>query len=124
MTSKEMKDQFENRIYSYVVRLIKFAKSLPLDQVTRVLVNQIVRSGSSVGANYFEARGASSKKDYQNYFSYSLKSANETRYWFRILKDSDLVPESIKEELIFLQSETDELANILAASLITMKKRS
>lgn len=117
------KNQFEIRIYNYVLRLVKFLNLLPNTQLAREIISQLMRSGTSIGANYFEAKGASSKKDYQNFFSYSLKSANESKFWLTILKDSKLISKDLDIETVWLIKETQELANIFAASIITMKNK-
>lgn len=122
MVSSKQKEQFEQRITLYVVQLLKFLKSLPKDRVTNEIVSQAVRSGSSIGANYFEARGGSPVKDFQNFFGHALKSANETRFWLRILDDADLIPAVLRKDAVRLYDETQELANIMAASIMTMKK--
>ena len=61
---KNLKQEFKLRIYRYVIRLLKFLVKLPNEPVTREIKSQLTRSGTSIGANYFEAEGASSKKDY------------------------------------------------------------
>lgn len=79
MDDKEkQKQEFRLRIYKYILHLVRFLSSLPKDTVIREIISQLMRSGTSIGANYFEAYAASSKKDYQNFFNHSLKSANET----------------------------------------------
>jgi four helix bundle protein len=121
MNKDELKEKFKARIYRYIIRLIKFLSALPKDNVTREVVSQLMRSGSSIGANYFEARSASSKKDYQNFFNYSLKSANESKFWLNILSDSELVPKDLMVECKWLISETNESSNIFASSILTMR---
>lgn len=74
-----------------------------------------------MGANYFEARGASSKKDFCNFFSISLKSANETCFWLSVLRDANLFPKEFVIECDYLIGEAKELANIFASSILTMK---
>lgn len=118
---EKAKKEFKARIYAYIMRLIKFLNMLPRDPVLREIASQLMRSGTSIGANYFEAQGASSRKDYQNYFSISLKSANESKFWLNILHDSGLVPIHITDESRWLMQETGELANIFASSILTMK---
>ena len=118
---KILKQEFRQRIYLYVLRLVKFLSRLPKMPVIREIISQLMRSGTSVGANYFEAQGASSKKDYQNFFAHSLKSANETKFWLAILKDGNLIPKELINECDWLLQETKELANILASSILTMK---
>ena len=80
-----------------------------------------MRSGTSIGANYHEAIAASSKKDFQNNFNHSLKSANETKFWLGVLIDAKLVPSALSADAVWLLQESTELANIFAASILTMK---
>lgn len=118
---KALKQEFKIRIYQYIIRLLKFLTKLPNEPVIREIKGQLTRSGTLIGANYFEAGGASSKKDYQNFFTYALKSVNESKFWLAILKDADLIPKTLLPELEFLLKETKEIANIFASSIITMK---
>jgi len=118
---KALKQEFKNRIYRYVIRLLKFLVNLPNEPVIRELKSQLTRSGVSIGANYFEAEAASSKKDYQNYFSISLKSANESKFWLAVLKDSGFIIKDFENEHQYLCNELFEIANILGASILTMK---
>lgn len=120
---EERTKEFKLRIYRYTLRLIKFLSLLPKGPVIREIVSQLMRSGTSMGANYFEAQSASSKKDYQNFFNYSLKSASETLFWLAVLRDSELILQDSREECEWLLSETKELANIFASSILTMKNR-
>lgn len=120
---KILKLEFKKRLYEYILRLVRFLSKLPNRRVIREIVGQVMRSGTSVVANYFEAEGASSKKDYQNFFSHCLKSANETKFWLAVLKDANLVPKSLISECKWLLKETKELANIFASSIMTMKGR-
>lgn len=119
--SKNLKQEFKLRIYRYVIRLLKFLVKLPNEPVTREIKSQLTRSGTSMGANYFEAEGASSKKDYQNYFAIALKSTNESKFWLAVLRDSNLVPEELRSECDYLLKEASEIANIFASSILTMK---
>jgi four helix bundle protein len=68
------------RAYQYSVQVIKFLGSLPEKRIFSVVVNQLLRSATSIGANVVEAKSASSKKDFIRYYEIALKSANETRY--------------------------------------------
>lgn len=117
----KQKQEFKTRIYRYILRLIKFLTNLSKDQITREITSQLMRSGTSIGANYFEATGASSKKDYQNFFNHSLKSANESKFWLSILRDSHLILNEHFSESQWLLQETIELSNIFASSILTMK---
>ena len=121
MKDEKIKSEFKVRLYRYIIRLIKFLTKLPNDPVTKVIKGQLTRSGTSMGANYFEAKGASSKKDYQNYFSIALKSSNESIIWLAVLRDSGLVPKTLMPECDYLIKESREIANIFASSILTMK---
>ncbi|MBI4845857.1 MAG: four helix bundle protein [Candidatus Omnitrophica bacterium] len=118
-----MDEKFKQRIYKYIIRLIEFLESLPKNLVAKEISKQLIRSGTSIGANYFESQGASSKKDYQNFFAYSLKSANESRFWFNVLIDSQIISGELVDECKWLLKETEEFAKIFASSILTMKNK-
>ena len=114
-----MKEEFKKRLYVWVLSLIKFIDSLGLDASSRAMGKQLIRSGTSVLANCIEAQSASSKRDFVNFFSHSLKSANESKVWLALLRDSG---KGDKKKVEPLLKELSEIANILAASIITAKK--
>ncbi len=116
-----LKQEFKLRIYRYILRLLKFLVKLSNNPVTAEIKRQLTRSGTSIGANYFEAEAASSKKDYQNYFSIALKSTNESKFWLAVLRDSGLASRDSINEIENLLKETKEIANIFASSILTMK---
>ena len=115
------KDEFNKRIYKYALDIIKFVDKLSKDTTAQTLGKQLVRSGTSVSANIIEAKAASSKKDYINFYLHALKSANESKLWLNLIKDSGKSPETEAEKLF---DETEEIAKILGASVVTMKKNS
>ncbi len=112
------KKMFEKRFYDYSLGVVRFVSKLPNDTASRELGKQLVRSGTSVAANVTEARAASSRKDYINFYTHALKSANESTFWLALLCDSN---PSIKDA-DKLKQESREIANILGASVRTMKK--
>ena len=114
----KFKNEFKKRLYSWVLRLIKFIDKLPRNSACDVMGKQLLRSGTSVLANYVEANSASSKKDFINFFNHSLKSSNESKVWLTLLRDTD---KGDKNELNWLLKELLELSNILASSIITLK---
>jgi four helix bundle protein len=79
------KYDLEERTAKFGEDVIKFACALPGTPVNRPLVSQIVRSGTSVGANYMEADGAESKKDFQHKIGICKKESKETMHWFRMI---------------------------------------
>ncbi len=114
------KDEFDRRLYKYAIAIVKFIDSFPNDSSSLVMAKQLMRSGTSVVANIVEAKGASSKKDYINYFIHSLKSSNESKFWIGLARDTGKVE---KDKADALLKETVEISNILGASIITMKKK-
>jgi len=121
MKDNSYKNEFNKRIYKYALDIIKFVGKLQKDAAMQVLVKQLVRSGTSVSANIIEAQAASSKRDYINFYTTALKSANESKLWISLIRDTDKIN---KEEADKLLSETIEIAKILGASIITMKNKS
>jgi four helix bundle protein len=112
------KTDLNDRAYSYAIRVINFIDTLPNDKATQVIANQLLKSATSIGANIIEAKGSSSKRGFANFFSYSLKSANESIYWLGLLRDARKVN---GPEMGFLIDETGQIAKMLGASLLTMK---
>jgi four helix bundle protein len=68
------------RTYAFALGIIRFIENLPKDYICQILGKQLLRSATSIGANIIEARASSSKRDFINFFSHSLKSANETKF--------------------------------------------
>ncbi|MBI2476329.1 MAG: four helix bundle protein [Candidatus Taylorbacteria bacterium] len=85
----KFKIEFRKRLYSWVLKLIKFIDKLPRNSGSDVMGKQLLRSGTSVLANYIEAGSASSKRDFINFFTHSLKSANESEIWLNLLRDTN-----------------------------------
>jgi|SRR3989344_1294568 len=115
---EKFKKEFKQRLYNWVLRLLRYVKTLPHDIVYAVIVKQLIRSGTSVLANYIEAQSASSKKDFINFFTHALKSANESKVWLALLRDFEGRDEG---ELKWLLDELHEIANVLASSILTLK---
>jgi len=119
--NKAFSENFKRRIYTFILRLIKFVETLPKsDDLCRIARDQLIRSGTSVGANYIEAIAGSSKKDFTNFLSHSLKSANESKFWLALLRDAG---KGDKIEINELLRELIEIANILGASIRALKKK-
>jgi four helix bundle protein len=128
--NSKMKDQNDNsksktderdtyiRAYKLALRVIGLLRKMKLDQATRIIADQLIRSITSIGANILEAKSASSKRDFTNFFTHALKSANESKFWLGLLRDSKSVDEGLITPYL---EETAELARILAASVMTLK---
>jgi four helix bundle protein len=114
----KFKKDFKKRLYAFTLRLIEFIDKLPDDNVSKRIGDQLLRSGTSIIANYIEGQAASSKKDFTNYFNISLKSANESKLWLALLRDSKRAK---SEDVSYFLKELDEIANIFASSILTLK---
>ena len=103
---KNAKYDLEDRTAKFGEDIIKFCKKIPKTTITNPLINQLVKAGTSVGANYCEADDAESKKDFKHKIGICKKESGETKYWLRIV--STAVPE-LKTEARILWQEAKEL---------------
>jgi len=110
----------KKRAYKFSLRIIEPVSDLQSDKVGWVIGKRLLRSGTSIGANLMEAKAASSRKDFINYFQIALKSANETRYWLYLLRDSNIYE---GENLYNLLDEVTEISNMIGSSVLTLKGR-
>ena len=89
MTKEEPEDRagfdLDERTARFGEAIIAFARRVPVDPVTQPLISQLVRSGTSIGANYCEADDAESKKDFRHKIGLCRKEARETKYWLRLI---------------------------------------
>lgn len=100
------KYDLEERTANFGEAIIDFAKKIPKNPITISLINQIVRSGTSIGANYCEADCAESRKDFEHKLGISAKESKETKHWLRMIAKA--VPE-LKDESSKLWKEANEL---------------
>jgi four helix bundle protein len=112
MSDDNAKYDLEERTARFGERIIDFAKSLPHDRITNELVGQITRSGPGVGANYCEADGAITKKDFRHKIAICRKEAKETKHWLRMIARAN--PDRV-EEIKRLSREAFELARIFSS---------
>ena len=110
----------EERMAKFGEDIIELAKKVSRNTITIPIINQFVKSGTSIGANYMEANGASSRKDFKNKIHICKKEALETKYWLRIL--SKAVPE-LKGEYRELWKENQELTLIFAKIISSLNKK-
>ena len=117
--SEKLKTDLKERAYIYALRIIKLLDSLAKQDFTaQIIAKQLLRSATSIGANIIEAQAGYSKKDFTLFFSHALKSANESKFWLGLLRDSG---KAHRETTRHLLQETRELANMLGASILTLK---
>jgi four helix bundle protein len=108
------------RSIAYSLDIVKLYRELERTSVGRILGKQLLRSGTSIGANVHEAQGAQSKADFIAKISISHKEARETSYWLRLIHEIELVP---TQKITHLVNETEQLIKILSSILLTSKER-
>jgi len=116
--SKEWRKSFSNKLLNFGVKIIKLANKLPKTPAGFAIASQLVKSGISIGANFFEAQDASSRPDFINKMSISLREARETAYWLDLIKLSDMLNGKDLDEAII---ECQEIIAILAKSVKSSK---
>ena len=108
------------RTFQFVLSIIELANQLDDGRgSTRVLTRQLLRSGTSIGANIEEAQAAESKADFVHKYNIALKEARETKYWLRLISDSN---GSKVTDLDSLIKESDEICRIIAQIVINARK--
>ena len=105
--------------FEFSLAVIKEYKNLCDNRKEYVLSKQLLRSGTSIGANIEEAAGAQSKKDFLHKMSISYKEARESRYWIRLLRGGDYLEESSAN---YLLNGVDEIIRITSSSIVTVRR--
>ncbi len=113
-------NDLSKRLFTFSVKIIRFLRTLPYETEYKVIRYQLIKSATSVGANYQEAQAASSKADFHNKVKIALKEMMESRYWLKIIKG--ITDTNISDELTFLINESDELNKILGSIALKTKK--
>src|SRR5512139_1580340 len=108
----------DSRLLHFAADVIALAPRLQRSPTGRYLVGQMVRAGTSAGANFQEARGAESRADFVHKMQVVLKELRETEYWLRLLQETKMVPSNL---LAAPLGEVDELIRIVVKSVVTAK---
>ncbi len=116
--SGDQRKKFAERLTVFAEKVIQFCRTIPGNTVTRPLISQLVRSGTSIGANYMEALCASSRKDFRNKIYICKKESQETEYWLRLMKSAESSPLNIAE----LSKEVHEFTLIFQKTTATLDK--
>lgn len=106
------------RLLDFAVRIVRLVGQLPANAVGRRIGDQLLRCGTSIGANYEEAQAAESRDDFTHKMQIALKEAREARYWLRLLARSDVVP---AKRLTPLLDEAEQIRAILSKAVATAK---
>lgn len=115
----ESRNVLKQKSYEFAIRIVNLYKHLVSDFKEYVLSKQVLRSGTSVGANVAEANQAQSDPDFISKLSIALKETVETIYWLELLKDTNYITETQAESLL---QDCNELKAILIASIKTKKQ--
>lgn len=115
-----------NKTYDIKIRCYEFSKSIVLfinkydfKRIHLPIIDQLLRSSTSIGANVIEAKSGNSRKNLISFFSIALRSANETKYWLCLVRDT---LEVNKQETTELISEANEISKIIGKSILTLKQ--
>ena len=109
-----------DRSFNFAVRIVRLCQFLEKqDRVSKTLANQLLRSGTSVGANIEEAQAGQSKADFIAKMSIARKEARETLYWLKLLKKAEMISE---EKIDRILQESDELVRILTSIVKSAQK--
>ncbi|MCD9188706.1 MAG: four helix bundle protein [Pyrinomonadaceae bacterium] len=116
-----MMSDINKRSFDFALRIIKLCQFLSktYSLENNILAKQLLRSGTSIGANVEEAQAGQSRSDFIHKMSIALKEARETNYWLRLLEASEILP---KEKLIDLLKESEEIKKIIGAIIVSSKK--
>lgn len=115
------KKDIRERTFKFALRIIKLCRALSKNEINRILMRQILRSGTSIGANIEEATGAHSKRDFAHSLNIAKKEAYETNYWLRLIYESNIV--GIRKRMDGLLNESEEILKILTSSVKTAQKK-
>ncbi|MCB0726168.1 MAG: four helix bundle protein [Ignavibacteriae bacterium] len=110
----------KNKSYKFAIRIVKLYLYLRNEKKEFQLSKQILRSGTSIGANVEEALGGQSKKDFLNKISIAYKEARETNYWIRLLNDTGFIDKEMYDSIV---KDSYELLKILSKIQITVKEQ-
>jgi four helix bundle protein len=113
------KYDLEERTAQFGEAIIELVKTFPQDSINSPLINQIVRAATSIGANYMEADGTESKKDFRYEISICKKEAKETKHWLRMIAKAN---PSRRDKCQKLLREAQELSLIFSSILLPKKQ--
>jgi len=120
MKDKPVRDICE-RTFRFAARIVKLCQTLDETRgVNRTLANQLLRAGTSIGANVEEAQGGQSRADFLSKYAIARKEARETQYWLRLLVETQILP---KEKLADLMDESDQILAILTTIIKKTKEK-
>ena len=118
--SQNIKGVLENKSFQFAIRIVNLYKYLVENHKVYVISKQVLKSGTSIGANISEAQYAQSKADFGTKMQISLKEASETRFWIQLLQVTDYLSENESESLL---ADCNDLINMLVSTCKTVLPR-
>lgn len=115
LTQRAKLYNLEERTLEFSKKIIYLAQTLTKNSINFTLIDQLVRSATSIGANYREANETDTKKDFRNRIRIAKKEAKETKYWLELVLEANL---ALEKEIRLLIDEADELMKILASIFV------
>ena len=119
-SSKEWRKQFSERLFRFALLIIKIASMLPKTPAGFTIASQLIKAGTSIGANFVESQDASSPRDFTQKLRISLREARESLYWLNIIKFSKLLDQPDLNDAI---QECNEIVAVLLTSVKSSKLR-
>ena len=120
MSETEYKKTIEQKSFEFAKRIVKLYEFLCAGKTEYTLGRQVLRSGTAIGANVFEARQAQSGKDYLSKMNIALKEASETEYWLKLLYETGYIDE---KQYKSINDDCSELNKLLITTVRTLKKK-
>ena len=114
------KSVLREKSYAFAIRIVHLSRFLKEEKKEAVLSKQVIRCGTSIGANIEEASGAQSNNDFIAKLHISLKESKETHYWLRLLRDTGYLTSEQAESML---ADLDEIITLLTRSLKTIKSK-
>lgn len=113
-------DEFKNRTKTFAIRVIRLVEALPQNQTAKVIGNQLLRCGTSVGANYRASCRAKSPADFVAKMAIVEEECDESIYWLELIVETGLIDE---KPLIELKNEANEILSMVVACIKTARSR-
>lgn len=115
-----MNYNLEERTAVFGEQIIELCQCIKISNINKIIINQLIKSATSIGANYMEANGASSKKDFRNKIYICKKESQETKHWLRLLKKCE---KRVSEKIDNLWKEAQELTLIFGKIVSTIDSK-
>lgn len=120
-TNENFKQEFKKRCFQFSLSVLKTCNLLREKRINWPIVDQLVRSATSIGANIVEGGNSTSKKEFVNYFQIALKSASETLYWLALLRE---VNKNYEKQIDLLIKECTEIKKLISTIILNTKSNS